>query len=194
MIEGRPSATALMVAFSVLRHGPRHQLPEVSHALAECALQQAGGAWPWLARCVRWAVGRVALDAIERIALPGLAAHHCMRKHWLLQRLRGLPADARLLWLGVGYDGSGLALCREQPSLELIELDHPDSLRLRRRALQQLGYVPAGGVDQCADAHSARIVRSALILPDDADRLIAWCAQDLQHRHGTARPRRPRLR
>ena len=188
MIEGQPSATALMVALSVLRHGARHRLPEASRTLAESALRQAGGAWPWLARCARWAVGRAALDAIERIALPGLAAHHCLRKRWLLQRLRDTPADARLLWLGVGYDGSGMALCQERPRIELIELDHPDSLRLRRSALEPLAYAQANAVDRCSDAQSSRIVRSALTLPDDADRLLAWCAQDLQHRHGTARP------
>jgi hypothetical protein len=183
MIAGRPSATALLVALSVLRRGERHGLPHVSIALADAALRQAGGAWPWLARCAHSAIGSWVLDAIEGIALPGLATHHCRRKRWLLERLRTLPSDARLLWLGVGFDGLGLALCDERSSRRMVELDHPDSLRLRRYALDGL----ASG-DTFDAAKRARIDRSALTLPNESAHLIALCAQQKQHRDGIARP------
>jgi O-methyltransferase involved in polyketide biosynthesis len=183
MIAGRPSATALLVALSVLRRGAQHELPETSLSLADAALRHAGSAWRWLARCARTALGRRCLDAIERVALPGLAEHHCRRKHWLIERLRMLPSDARLLWLGVGFDGLGLALCRERPSYCVIELDHPDSLRLRKRVLED-----AELHEENAIAERAHVARVALTLPDDRTRLIALCAQADAHRNGVARP------
>jgi O-methyltransferase involved in polyketide biosynthesis len=183
VIAGRPSATALLVALSVVRCGAQHGLPETSLSIANAALRRAGGAWPWLARCARTALGRRCLDAIERLALPGLAAHHCMRKRWLIERLRMLPSDARLLWLGVGFDGAGLALCRERPLRQLIELDHPDSLRLRARVLEDSAL--QHDIDLATPAH---IARAALALPDDRARLVALCAQADARRNGVARP------
>lgn len=183
MIAGRPSATALLVALSVLRCGTQHGLPEASLSLADAALRYAGGAWPWLARCARTALGRRCLNAVERLVLPGLAAHHCRRKRWLIERLRVLPSDARLLWLGVGFDGAGLALCRERPLRQLIELDHPDSLRLRAQALADSALQRE--VDTAERAH---VARAALTLPDDRVRLIALCAQADARRTGLARP------
>ncbi len=186
MIAGKPSATALMVALSVLRHGADLGLPAISLALADAALRRADGLWPWLARCARNAPGRVCLNAIERLALPGLALHHCRRKRWLLERLRGLPSDARLLWLGVGFDGLGLALHRERPMRQLIELDHPDSLRLRAQVLDDV--VMARHIDGADDARATRVGRDALIFPDDRVQLLALCAQCEAQRHGLARP------
>ncbi len=185
MIAGKPSATALLVALSVLRHGAEHGLPTISSSIADAALRRAGGLWPWLARCAHSAPGRICLDAIERLALPSLALHHCRRKRWLLERLRGLPSNARLLWLGVGFDGLSLALHREQPLRQFIELDHPDSLHLRTQALDDVAI---------ADDHAGnnvgatRIDRTALVLPDDRIRLLDLCAQREAQRHGLARP------
>jgi O-methyltransferase involved in polyketide biosynthesis len=183
MIAGRPSATALLVALSVLRRGAQHGLPEASLSIADAALRYAGGAWPWLARCARTALGRRCLNAVERLVLPGLATHHCRRKRWLIERLRVLPSDARLLWLGVGFDGAGLALCRERPLRQLIELDHPDSLRIRAQALADSALQRE--VDTAERAH---VARAALTLPDDRARLIALCAQADARRIGLARP------
>ncbi len=183
MIAGRPSATALLVALSVLRCGAQHGLPETSVAIADAALRHAGGVWPWLARFARTTPGRQCLDAIERIALPGLATHHCRRKRWLIERLRMLPSDARLLWLGVGFDALGLTLCRERPLRQLIELDHPDSLRLRMRVLEDVELQRDFDLTRSTDA-----ARASLTLPDDRARLVALCAQVDAHRRGVARP------
>ncbi len=198
MIAGRPSATALLVALSVVRCGAQFGLPDASLSIADAALRYAGGAWPWLARCARTVLGRRCLNAIERLVLPGLAAHHCIRKHWLIERLRMLPSDARLLWLGVGFDGAGLALCRERPLRQLIELDHPDSLRLRARALEDSAFVDSAFEDSAFEdsalqhevdtAERAHVARAALTLPDDRARLIALCAQANARRNGVARP------
>lgn len=160
MIAGTPSATALMVALSVVRRGRAFALPEPSLRIAAQALAAAGGGWRRLASLARHRFGATLLDAIERLALPGLAAHHCRRKQWILQRLQTLAPDTRLLWPAVGFDGSGLALQAQIRGLKLHELDHPDSLRLRERVA---GNAPG-------------VSRSALRLPDDGGALLDLCA------------------
>lgn len=160
MIAGRPSATALIVALSVVRRGRAFALPDASLRIAARALDAAGGGWRLLAGLARHRVGSALLDAIERLVLPGLATHHCRRKQWLLQRLRTLAPGTRLLWPAVGFDGTGLALRATIHDLQLHELDHPDTLRLRERIV---GVTPG-------------VSRSALRLPDDGGVLLDLCA------------------
>ena len=160
MIEGRPSATALMVALSVLRRGGAFGLPDASRRIAGRALDAGGRGWRLLAALARNRAGATLLDAIEAFALPGLATHHCRRKQWLLLRLRALTPGTRLLWPAVGFDGTGLALRPTIHDLHLHELDHPDTLRLRERII---GDGPA-------------VSRSALSLPDDGGVLLDLCA------------------
>lgn len=159
MIAGRPSATALLVALSVLRRGRDFDLPASSLRIAGAALDHVGGGWRALARLARGGAGRMLLDAIERVAMPGLAAHHCRRKRWLHERLRGLPPGTRLIWPAVGFDGTGIAVCERDPSVRLHELDHPDTLRVRDAVA---GTMP-------------RLERGALRLPDDSVALLALC-------------------
>lgn len=160
MIAGKPSATALMVALSVLRRGRAFGLPDLSLRIAARALGASGGGWRLLARLARGNVGAAVLDAIEALALPGLAAHHCRRKQWLLQRLQRLAPETCLLWPAVGFDGTGLALRADRDDLRLHEFDHPDSLHLRERIV---GTAPG-------------VSRSALRLPDDGGVLLDLCA------------------
>ncbi|MBL8262245.1 MAG: class I SAM-dependent methyltransferase [Xanthomonadaceae bacterium] len=131
MIPGRPSATALIVALSVARRGAAAGLPDTSLRIATRALDAAGGHWRWLGRLARHRFGRALLDLVERIALPGLAAHHCARKRWLLDRLRATAPAGELLWPAVGFDGTGASLSETDPRWRVREYDHPDTLRLR---------------------------------------------------------------
>lgn len=131
MIPGRPSATALIVALSVARRGAGAGLPDTSLRIAARALDAAGGHWRWLGRLARHRFGRALLDLVERIALPGLAVHHCTRKRWLLDRLRATAPAGDLLWPAVGFDGTGASLSEADPRWRVREYDHPDTLRLR---------------------------------------------------------------
>jgi O-methyltransferase involved in polyketide biosynthesis len=161
MIAGRPSATALLVALSVLRSGGRYGLPDVSLQVADDALRMAGGHWGWLRRLAHNRPGRRVLDTIEALALPGLADHHCARKRWLFERMLTFGPDLRPIWMGVGFDALGLALLERVRVRSVVELDHPDSLRLRDV------IVPP----------SSRITRGALSLPEDGERLLALCRE-----------------
>ncbi len=161
MIVGRPSATALLVALSVLRCGRRHGLPDVSLQVADDALRVVGGHWGLLRRFAHSSLGRCALNVIEALSLPGLAAHHCARKRWLFERMQTFAPGLGPIWMGVGFDALGLALLERTHALCVVELDHPDSLRLRE------AIVPS----------SSRIVRNALSLPEDSERLLALCSE-----------------
>lgn len=163
MNSDRPSSTALMVALSVLREGYRHQLPPLCQRLAAEALQQASLGWRSLSSLARHGAGRLALALLERLVLPGLARHHCQRKHWILQRLTAHPQPWRWLWLGAGFDALGLVLRQREARIDLLELDHPASLAHRQR-------LPAWR------EHSATAVRP-LLMPRDATDLLALCAQ-----------------
>lgn len=147
MIPGRPSATALIVALSVARRGAAAGLPETSLQMAARALDAAGGHWRGLGRLARHRFGRTLLDLVEGIALPGLAAHHCARKRWLLDRLRALPPAGDLLWPAVGFDGTGASLADTDPRLRVREYDHPDTLRLRARIAGTQARVSCAPID-----------------------------------------------
>ena len=148
MDDLRPSATALMVALSVLRRGRRHQLAPTVVEGAAHALRSASPGWRLLYRLALSARGRRLLDSLEAWLLPALADHHCARKRWLADRLRSEPSRQRWIWLGCGFDRSGRSLLGElavagQPApLELIELDHPASRRLRQNAMAELDHEP----------------------------------------------------
>jgi O-methyltransferase involved in polyketide biosynthesis len=162
VIAGRPSATALLVALSVWRAGARYGLPDCAIRIAGEALLHAGGVWPWLRACARWAPGRWLLTALEALLLPGLAVHHCRRKRWLWEALQARAQARHLIWLGVGFDGLARALRARDPHLEVTELDHPDSLALRLQ-------LPAVQADP-------GLPLQPLALPDGAGTLVRLCA------------------
>jgi O-methyltransferase involved in polyketide biosynthesis len=130
---GHASDTAMLVAASVAMRGGAHGLPAIAIELAESALVLGAALGSFVARLSRHRPGRLLLRAMERIVLPGLAAHHCARKAWLWQRLqRPETAGRQLVWLGVGFDGLGRALLANGGTGRVVETDHPDTLRQRR--------------------------------------------------------------
>src|SRR6478735_82404 len=123
----------MLVAASVARRGRAHGLPEVAVALAERALALGAARGSAVAALARRWPGRLLLACVERIVLPGLAAHHCARKAWLWRRLQdGSTSGRQLLWLGVGFDGLGRAVVASGSGAHVIETDHPDTLHQRR--------------------------------------------------------------
>lgn len=158
MKAGTPSATALLVAASVVRRGAAHGLPPIAIGIAERALAASRGAC--IATLARHRPGRWLLAILERLVIPGLAAHHCARKAWLWSRLRRPEvAGGSLVWVGIGFDGLGRALRAQTPGAVVVETDHPSTLHQRRAVLGD----DAGAMQ-------------ALTLPDGIDALAALCA------------------
>lgn len=156
MKPGAASATALLVATSLVRQGPAHGLPSVAVEVARRVVEAARGSWAALAR---HRPGRWFLALAEHVVLPGRAAHHCARKAWIWSRLRRpAVAGGAVVWAGVGFDGLGRALLRHAPHVAVIETDHPDTLRLRRAWLGDDG-----------------VTMQAVALPHGIDALAAAC-------------------
>lgn len=159
MKAGTPSATAMLVAMSVVRRGAEHGLPPPALHIAARALALAARRGSVLAALARHRVGRRVLGLAERVVLPGLSAHHCARKAWLWRRLQHAPrGDAQLLWLGVGFDGLGRALLARDGDVRIIETDHPDTLRMRRSIVDE-----------------RRVRMRAIELPAQLDAVLAIC-------------------
>ena len=162
MRTGQPSSTAMLVAASVARLGAPYGLPAAAVQLAERAVALGAHRRSAVAVLASHRLGRWVLAAIERAVIPGLAAHHCARKAWLWQRLQQGPIALRpIIWLGVGFDGLGLALRAQDSKARIVETDHPDTLQQRRALLGE----------------QARDTR-AIGLPDQLDALIALCAAE----------------
>jgi len=135
MHEQRASATALMVALSLLREGERAGLASAQRTLARAALRTAGVSWRVLGWLASHRAGKRLLGWVESVFEPGMAQHHCARKRWLQQRLFDQPLPRRWLWLGPGFDAAPRIAAAAARAIELIECEHPASLALRRRAL-----------------------------------------------------------
>lgn len=162
MKTGQPSSTAMLVAASVVRLGAPYGLPAAAVQLAERALTLGAKRRSALAVLASHRLGRWVLAGMERAVIPGLAAHHCARKAWLWRRLQqGQIVDHPIIWLGVGFDGLGLALRTQHSKARIIETDHPDTLQQRRALLGE----------------QARCTR-AIGLPDQLDALVALCAAE----------------
>lgn len=164
MTARRASATALLVALSIVRCGRAHGLAELVLQMARQALLGASAGWRCLAMLSTWAWGRWLLDLLERCCCAGLSRHHCQRKAWIQQRLQQAPASLQWLWLGSGFDAAGLVALARQPQLQLIEIDQPDSLALRQRLPLWRAQLP-------------RPQTMAMRLPQQSGDLLALCAQ-----------------
>lgn len=89
---------------------------------------------------------RRACVRLERWLLPGIQAHYLLRK----SRIAGWAGHAidrgvtQAVILGAGMDGLGVDLRLRYPGLRVVEIDHPATQAVKRRALEKVA--PACGV------------------------------------------------
>lgn len=78
---------------------------------------------------------------LERATLPGIALHYAQRKAWIEARCRAAitAGAARVIVVGAGFDTLALRLAGEFPAVEWIEVDHPATQGVKRRALDSIG-------------------------------------------------------
>lgn len=145
MREGRPSRTALQVALAIpyLAHQPRlgGLLPPDLVAATEDVLVASGAVGQnRLGRLQQPYYRRFGAIA-ERLTVPGLTLHLALRKRWVSEEVEdALSAGVRqVLVVGAGLDTLGLRLAPSHPDAEFVEIDHPASQKIKRRALQTLG-------------------------------------------------------
>ena len=121
----------------MLRADPRYAylVRESSATLAERAvhnsLKLALLKQPWF---------RLIAGIIERATIPGIVLHYALRKDRILRCAReSVTAGAKqAVILGAGFDSLGYDLKQKFPALNLWELDHPATQRLKASALRQM--------------------------------------------------------
>lgn len=148
MKPDKPSSTALLIAASTLflrREAPRAHL--VSSEAADYCTQFLCAAGPF-ARCIPHLVEqgwfRRVVRMLERTTIPGMQAHFALRKRyvrdWVLRNTRA--GHSQLVVLGAGFDTLCLELHAQLPATRFIEVDHPATQGVKRRALAAMGVNP----------------------------------------------------
>ncbi|MEP7156917.1 MAG: class I SAM-dependent methyltransferase [Betaproteobacteria bacterium] len=136
------SSTARVIAAStlLLASDPRTAAQVAPDAAALCRrLLSANRADRWLAGSAVHPLTRMLWRWVEKLTLPGIISHYWHRKRWIETRCRAAIGEGftRVIVLGAGFDTLGLRLAREQPHLEVIEIDHPATQYAKRRALEE---------------------------------------------------------
>ncbi len=74
----------------------------------------------------------------ERLLLPGITVHYVLRKKYIEEvTLEAIAEGAeQVVNLGAGFDGLAYRLSDQYPDVSFIEIDHPQTHRLKSRALE----------------------------------------------------------
>jgi len=186
MKSDTPSSTALLSAAStlLLRHEPNGARLVSRQAADLCAafLKAAGpigrrmptlAKKKWIRRLVRIA---------ESATIPGMRAHFALRKrylrNWVIRNIR--EGYSQIVALGAGFDTLCLELHARLPSACFIEVDHPATQRVKRRALGAMGVSPANVFFVPADLTSISLDQALAACPGyNASRKTLFVAEGL---------------
>lgn len=142
MKASRPSATARVIAAATVlsSRDPREAglVPEASAAW--CArLLSTSAADRLLLASVRSAAGRAGWRLAEWLTLPGIIRHYAVRKAFIETLWRSARAEgySQLVVLGAGLDTLGLRVAQQDDGAHVVELDHPATQSVKRRALRE---------------------------------------------------------
>jgi methyltransferase (TIGR00027 family) len=96
-------------------------------------------------RLSQWRSRPTSMSFWGNLAFPGGRNHIQLRKRWIETEVRAaLEAGmAQVVALGAGYDTLCLRLSAEHPKVQFVELDHPDTQAVKRRALENHRALPA---------------------------------------------------
>ncbi len=153
MRHDRPSDTATLVARSIVLAAKDQKLRKlVAEGEAETLRRMVGEGGGWFGLTIRHAWVRRPFFTIMNFMVPGIVAHYLARKRQIEQAVReGLAGGAtRVVILGAGFDALAWRLHGEFPEVEFLELDHPATQRVKRRALGEAANFSYGQVDLAA--------------------------------------------
>jgi methyltransferase (TIGR00027 family) len=165
MKPGEPSATAGLIAaatvYSSIRPDQSELVPRETAVWCERLLSASPGGRRWL-KSVRSPMDRAFFSMIEKFTLPGITRHYQLRKRWIERAWKqALDLGFRqLLVLGAGLDTLTLREAERDPSLRLIEVDHPATQSVKQQALQEHGM--AGRIHLVPADLSVRSLSDAL--------------------------------
>lgn len=74
---------------------------------------------------------------IERLMMPGITLHYVLRKRYIEDVVRQAIADGctQVVNVGAGFDTLASRLAKQHPQVNFIEIDHPATHQLKRKAL-----------------------------------------------------------
>lgn len=150
MRDDMPSDTATLVARSIVLAAADERLGKLL-AVGEADLLRRilgdGGGWFGLAMRRDWARG-IFFKGMD-VMVPGIVPHYLVRKRRIEIAVREALAGGatRVVVLGAGFDTLAWRLSGEFPELSFVELDHPATQQLKRRALGEAANFSYGQVD-----------------------------------------------
>ena len=143
MHDGKPSATALLIAKSqLLLAGDPASASEIGVGRADYyrSFVEAAAGGPWRPG----AASRLLLRLTDRISIPGIHRHYAWRKRCIEQIARDFltaaPRTAQVVVIAAGFDPLAAMLSREYGDAAFIELDHPATQRCKRAAFEKLNH------------------------------------------------------
>lgn len=164
MRDDTPSDTARLVARSIVLAAEDERLRTlVAEGEAETLrriLGESGGWFGW-ARRRDWARG-LFFNAMD-LMVPGIVPHYLARKRRIETAVREALAGgaARVVVLGAGFDALAWRLHGDFPEVAFVELDHPATQRVKRRALGEAANLTFGQVDLVVDSLAAHLKPAA---------------------------------
>lgn len=142
MRPDKPSNTALIVAAGLQLVQPA---PSMTAVLPHEAIRRGAAlmrmAHPRMAGLLRQSWFRAMCRGLERATLSGISLHFALRKRILREHARAAIADGcqQVVVLGAGLDTLCIELLAAHPQLTCIEIDHPATQRVKRRATWDTG-------------------------------------------------------
>jgi len=141
-VRDKPSSTALLVArgMSLVAADPRYAglIPPAATALTRQFLRSSGIS-PASAD-MSSGLHRSLFGFVQRLTVPGLPLHFALRKRCIEDLVRDSLARGieQVVVVGAGLDTLALRLCREHPSVRFLEIDHPATQHIKRKAVKEM--------------------------------------------------------
>ena len=161
MVEGKPSATAELIALSAVflsrTKNAARLLPPGSADLSARFLAASAPIKLAIARLLATPVLRGVVSLVERLLLPGMQLHYAARKRFIEDGLRQFLADGgrQVVVLGAGYDTLATRIALERPDVFCVEIDHPATQGRKRLAVE--GVAPGNLEFVAADLSRAAV-------------------------------------
>ncbi|HYO67936.1 MAG TPA: SAM-dependent methyltransferase [Archangium sp.] len=173
MYAHQASRTAVKVGrfVAVLARQPKLAplLPKGVAESMERLMLHAGLLKPWMLRLygARWYTRLV--TAIERATTPGQVLCVGLRKRFMDDETRAALAEGKrqVLVVGAGLDTLCWRLASEYPEVTFVELDHPASQEMKRKALEGMGPLPP-------NLHLVGVDLSRTSLEESLSQLPVW--------------------
>jgi methyltransferase (TIGR00027 family) len=144
-MRNKPSRTAVKIGHAVVFEAYDETIASILPAglaeMTERLLFAVNALKPWHMKMVRAAWYRRFVRGLEKRTVNGQFLHAAIRKCFMDAETRdAIAAGARqVLVVGAGLDTLALRLAPEFPDVTFVEIDHPATQGLKRKAVEKIG-------------------------------------------------------